>query len=203
MTVKCFIASVTDVFPEHLRGPKRSELFVLVVCSLFFLLHLLLVTEVSKNRFSWNNSPLYTTSKTFFFFFSVVGRTLHLSAGGLLRLYQGLSLLHGFIRVSGSGLVLWWENTQLYICLYIYIYIYCINSHCCVPQTQHNHNLTWLVTGLENNTRTFLFQVVIELLTSLKTWRDTDPPSSSACAGNTLYLCWRWWAWFVILCCFI
>ncbi|XP_016897641.1 sodium- and chloride-dependent betaine transporter-like isoform X2 [Cynoglossus semilaevis] len=45
VTVKCFIASVTDVFPEHLRGPKRSELFVLVVCSLFFLLHLLLVTE--------------------------------------------------------------------------------------------------------------------------------------------------------------
>lgn len=67
VTVKCFIASVTDVFPEHLRGPKRSELFVLVVCSLFFLLHLLLVTEVSKNRFSWNNSPLYTTLKTFFF----------------------------------------------------------------------------------------------------------------------------------------
>ncbi|XP_018533727.1 sodium- and chloride-dependent GABA transporter 3-like isoform X1 [Lates calcarifer] len=45
VTVECFIASISDLFPKHLRAPGRSEIFVLLICLFFFLTHLTLVTE--------------------------------------------------------------------------------------------------------------------------------------------------------------
>ncbi|XP_024908316.1 sodium- and chloride-dependent betaine transporter-like [Cynoglossus semilaevis] len=45
VSVKCFVTSVSDLFPKHLRGPGRSEVFVLLVCLFFFLTQLILVTE--------------------------------------------------------------------------------------------------------------------------------------------------------------
>uniref|UniRef100_A0A8D3A4J8 Transporter n=1 Tax=Scophthalmus maximus TaxID=52904 RepID=A0A8D3A4J8_SCOMX len=45
VTVECFVTSMSDLFPTSLRAPGRSEVFVLLVCSFFFLAHLTLVTE--------------------------------------------------------------------------------------------------------------------------------------------------------------
>ncbi|XP_062285090.1 sodium- and chloride-dependent betaine transporter-like [Scomber scombrus] len=43
--VECFITSISDLFPKLFRKPGRHEIFVLVICSSFFLIHLTLVTE--------------------------------------------------------------------------------------------------------------------------------------------------------------
>ena len=48
MTVECFVTSVRDLFPKLFRKPGRHEIFVLVICSSFFFIHLTLVTEVNK-----------------------------------------------------------------------------------------------------------------------------------------------------------
>ncbi|XP_034411183.1 sodium- and chloride-dependent betaine transporter-like [Cyclopterus lumpus] len=45
VTVECFITTISDLFPKLFRKPGRHELLVLFVCSSFFLVHLLLVTE--------------------------------------------------------------------------------------------------------------------------------------------------------------
>ncbi|XP_042284057.1 sodium- and chloride-dependent GABA transporter 3-like isoform X1 [Thunnus maccoyii] len=45
VTVECFVTSVSDLFPKLFRKPGRQEIFVLVVCSSFFFIHLTLVTE--------------------------------------------------------------------------------------------------------------------------------------------------------------
>ncbi|KAG7219999.1 hypothetical protein INR49_018465 [Caranx melampygus] len=45
--VESFITSISDLFPKLLRAAGRSEIFVLIVCSLFFFIHLTLVTEIS------------------------------------------------------------------------------------------------------------------------------------------------------------
>ncbi|XP_041804960.1 sodium- and chloride-dependent betaine transporter-like [Chelmon rostratus] len=45
VTVECFITSLSDLFPKLFRKPGRHEIFVLVICSFFFLIHLMLVTE--------------------------------------------------------------------------------------------------------------------------------------------------------------
>ncbi|XP_062285093.1 sodium- and chloride-dependent betaine transporter-like [Scomber scombrus] len=45
VTVECFITSISDLFPKLFRKPGRHEIFVLVICSSFFLIHLTLVTE--------------------------------------------------------------------------------------------------------------------------------------------------------------
>ncbi|XP_023280248.1 sodium- and chloride-dependent GABA transporter 3-like [Seriola lalandi dorsalis] len=45
VTVESVITSVTDLFPKLLRTQVRHEIFVLFVCSFFFLIHLILVTE--------------------------------------------------------------------------------------------------------------------------------------------------------------
>ncbi|XP_053186776.1 sodium- and chloride-dependent betaine transporter-like [Scomber japonicus] len=45
VAAECFIAAISDVFPKLLRKPGRHEIFVLIVCSSFFLIHLILVTE--------------------------------------------------------------------------------------------------------------------------------------------------------------
>ncbi|XP_042284063.1 sodium- and chloride-dependent betaine transporter-like isoform X1 [Thunnus maccoyii] len=45
VTVECFVTSVSDLFPKLFRKPGRHEIFVLVICSSFFLIHLTLVTE--------------------------------------------------------------------------------------------------------------------------------------------------------------
>ncbi|XP_054451911.1 sodium- and chloride-dependent betaine transporter-like [Anoplopoma fimbria] len=45
VTVECFITSISDLFPKLFRKPGRHEMLVLFICSLFFLIHLLLVTE--------------------------------------------------------------------------------------------------------------------------------------------------------------
>uniref|UniRef100_A0A665XEW5 Transporter n=1 Tax=Echeneis naucrates TaxID=173247 RepID=A0A665XEW5_ECHNA len=44
-TVEVFITSISDLFPKVLRAAGRSEIFVLLVCLLFFLIHLTLATE--------------------------------------------------------------------------------------------------------------------------------------------------------------
>ncbi|CAK6974779.1 sodium- and chloride-dependent GABA transporter 3-like [Scomber scombrus] len=43
--VECFITSISDFFPKLFRKPGRHEIFVLIICSSFFLIHLTLVTE--------------------------------------------------------------------------------------------------------------------------------------------------------------
>ncbi|XP_070830096.1 sodium- and chloride-dependent betaine transporter-like [Chaetodon trifascialis] len=43
--VECFITSLSDMFPKLFRKPGRHEIFTLVICSFFFLIHLMLVTE--------------------------------------------------------------------------------------------------------------------------------------------------------------
>ncbi|KAM7400111.1 hypothetical protein PAMA_004690 [Pampus argenteus] len=45
VTVECFITSISDLFPKLFRKPVRHEIFVLIICSFFFLVHLTLVTE--------------------------------------------------------------------------------------------------------------------------------------------------------------
>ncbi|XP_028448841.1 sodium- and chloride-dependent GABA transporter 3-like [Perca flavescens] len=45
VTVESVITSVSDLFPKLLRAPVKHEIFVLVICSSFFLMHLTLVTE--------------------------------------------------------------------------------------------------------------------------------------------------------------
>ncbi|XP_037643798.1 sodium- and chloride-dependent GABA transporter 3-like [Sebastes umbrosus] len=45
VNVECFITSVSDLFPKLFRAPVRNEIFVLIICSSFFLIHLPLVTE--------------------------------------------------------------------------------------------------------------------------------------------------------------
>ncbi|XP_039670492.1 sodium- and chloride-dependent GABA transporter 3-like [Perca fluviatilis] len=45
VTVECVITSVSDLFPKLLRASLKHEIFVLVICSSFFLMHLTLVTE--------------------------------------------------------------------------------------------------------------------------------------------------------------
>ncbi|KAK2822752.1 hypothetical protein Q5P01_022817 [Channa striata] len=45
VTVETVITSVSDLFPKMFRAPVRHEIFVLVICSSFFLIHLMLVTE--------------------------------------------------------------------------------------------------------------------------------------------------------------
>ncbi|KAG7232959.1 hypothetical protein INR49_007914, partial [Caranx melampygus] len=45
--VESFITSISDLFPKLLRAAGRSEIFVLIVCSFFFFIHLTLVTKIS------------------------------------------------------------------------------------------------------------------------------------------------------------
>ncbi|XP_039670614.1 sodium- and chloride-dependent GABA transporter 3-like [Perca fluviatilis] len=45
VTVESVITSVSDLFPKLLRAPVKHEIFVLVICASFFLMHLTLVTE--------------------------------------------------------------------------------------------------------------------------------------------------------------
>ncbi|XP_033506574.1 sodium- and chloride-dependent betaine transporter-like isoform X1 [Epinephelus lanceolatus] len=45
VTVECFITSISDLFPELFRKPGRHELLVFSICSSFFLINLMLVTE--------------------------------------------------------------------------------------------------------------------------------------------------------------
>ncbi|XP_051266913.1 sodium- and chloride-dependent betaine transporter-like isoform X1 [Dicentrarchus labrax] len=45
VTVECFITSISDLFPKLFRKSGRHEIFVLVICLFFFLIHLMLVTE--------------------------------------------------------------------------------------------------------------------------------------------------------------
>ncbi|KAG7220006.1 hypothetical protein INR49_009326 [Caranx melampygus] len=47
VTVESFITSISDLFPKLLRAAGRSEIFVLIVCSFFFFIHLTMVTEIS------------------------------------------------------------------------------------------------------------------------------------------------------------
>ncbi|CAI5640467.1 unnamed protein product [Oreochromis niloticus] len=45
VTVESVITSISDFFPTLLRAPVRHEIFVLIFCSAFFLVHLTMVTE--------------------------------------------------------------------------------------------------------------------------------------------------------------
>ncbi|XP_067331319.1 sodium- and chloride-dependent GABA transporter 3-like [Channa argus] len=45
VTVETVITSVSDLFPKMFRAPVKHEIFVLVICSSFFVIHLILVTE--------------------------------------------------------------------------------------------------------------------------------------------------------------
>ncbi|XP_027132711.1 sodium- and chloride-dependent taurine transporter-like, partial [Larimichthys crocea] len=45
VAVECFITSACDVFPKVFHKPGRHEIFALIICLIFFLLHLMFVTE--------------------------------------------------------------------------------------------------------------------------------------------------------------
>ncbi|XP_045908922.1 sodium- and chloride-dependent GABA transporter 3-like isoform X2 [Micropterus dolomieu] len=45
VTVESYITSISDLFPKLFRKPGRHEMHVLFICSSFFLIHLMLVTE--------------------------------------------------------------------------------------------------------------------------------------------------------------
>lgn len=47
VSVECLITSVSDLFPKLFRKPRNHEIFALVVCLCFFIVHLMLVTEVN------------------------------------------------------------------------------------------------------------------------------------------------------------
>lgn len=47
MAVECFITSIGDLFPKLFRKAGRHEMLVLFICCSFYLLHLLMVTEVN------------------------------------------------------------------------------------------------------------------------------------------------------------
>lgn len=46
VTVECFVTSVSDLFPNVFHKPGRHEIFVLIICLLCFVAHLMLVSEV-------------------------------------------------------------------------------------------------------------------------------------------------------------
>ncbi|KAK0134386.1 Sodium- and chloride-dependent GABA transporter 2 [Merluccius polli] len=45
VTVECFVTSVSDLFPKHFQAPRRSEIFVLLICIASYLIQLILVSE--------------------------------------------------------------------------------------------------------------------------------------------------------------
>ncbi|XP_068191494.1 sodium- and chloride-dependent GABA transporter 3-like [Antennarius striatus] len=45
VTFECLITTITDLFPQLIRKRGRHEIFVLVMCVIFFIIHLTLVTE--------------------------------------------------------------------------------------------------------------------------------------------------------------
>ncbi|XP_027146767.1 sodium- and chloride-dependent GABA transporter 3-like [Larimichthys crocea] len=45
VTVETLITSVSDMFPKQFHKPGRHEIFALIICLIFFLLHLMFVTE--------------------------------------------------------------------------------------------------------------------------------------------------------------
>ncbi|XP_039457636.1 sodium- and chloride-dependent taurine transporter-like [Oreochromis aureus] len=45
VTVESVITSISDLFPTLFRAPVRHEIFVLIFCSAFFLVHLTILTE--------------------------------------------------------------------------------------------------------------------------------------------------------------
>lgn len=47
VSVECLITSISDLFPKLFWKPRNHEIFALVVCLCFFIMHLLLVTEVN------------------------------------------------------------------------------------------------------------------------------------------------------------
>ena len=58
VAVEGLITALVDIFPRHLSGGKRRELFTLFVCFVTFLAGLIFVTNVSgwalfRERFWW------------------------------------------------------------------------------------------------------------------------------------------------------
>lgn len=45
--MESFVTTAVDMFPRWFRAPMKREIFVLVICAVFFLVHLIFVTEVS------------------------------------------------------------------------------------------------------------------------------------------------------------
>ncbi|XP_068195991.1 sodium- and chloride-dependent GABA transporter 3-like [Antennarius striatus] len=45
VAVEGFITTISDLFPKLFRGPRKHEIFVLIICTSSFLVHLTLVTE--------------------------------------------------------------------------------------------------------------------------------------------------------------
>ncbi|KAM3605499.1 uncharacterized protein V6R79_026299 [Siganus canaliculatus] len=45
VTVESIITSVSDLFPKMFRGAMRQEIFALILCSSFFVIHLILISE--------------------------------------------------------------------------------------------------------------------------------------------------------------
>lgn len=72
MTVESVITSVSDLFPRLFHAAGRHEIFVLVICTSFFFLHLTLVTEV-KNRKSKKRRDTFTPSDFIFILLSLQG----------------------------------------------------------------------------------------------------------------------------------
>uniref|UniRef100_A0A7N6BDI6 Transporter n=1 Tax=Anabas testudineus TaxID=64144 RepID=A0A7N6BDI6_ANATE len=78
VVVECFITSVRDMFPKLFYKRGRHEIFVLLICVFFFLTHLILVTEVSKNISRKAHLKQTVAVKCFLNFTFFIGRNLHI-----------------------------------------------------------------------------------------------------------------------------
>ncbi|XP_053186777.1 sodium- and chloride-dependent betaine transporter-like [Scomber japonicus] len=67
--VESFITSISDVFPKLFRKPGRNEIFVLIICSSFFLIHLILVTE--GGIYIFELIDYYSCSRAFNYFMAL------------------------------------------------------------------------------------------------------------------------------------
>lgn len=110
VTVESFITTVVDMYARWFRAPMKREMFALAICAVFFLVHLVFVTEV-RVEVHWKtdiNLHVDRTNKTCLWFFLFAGRHLHFPADRLLWLHQSLSGFHCHLWMCGNWLDLWW-----------------------------------------------------------------------------------------------
>ncbi|XP_071348136.1 sodium- and chloride-dependent GABA transporter 3-like [Trachinotus anak] len=69
VTVEAFTTAISDLFPKILRAAGRSEIFILLLCLLFFLLHLTLVTE--GGMYIFQLSDYYGCTRACHYFFAL------------------------------------------------------------------------------------------------------------------------------------
>lgn len=104
--VEALITSVSDLFPKLLRSPVKHEIFSFVLCVLSFLLHLVLVTQVSEEY----HFHFQGIGERNHLIPSVLGRKLRVPAHWLLWCNQTLWQFRCYLWMPGGGLDFWWDE---------------------------------------------------------------------------------------------